>query len=49
MANTHETSEKQEPKVLGLYVVVKSLPCKRCNDNGGFATMDGWETCTTCL
>jgi hypothetical protein len=29
--------------------VSKSLPCKKCNDNGGFATMEGWETCTNCL
>jgi RNase P subunit RPR2 len=29
--------------------VVKSLPCKKCKDNGGFATMDGWENCTNCL
>jgi len=34
---------------LTIHVVVKSLPCEKCNDNGGFGTIDGWETCTKCL
>ena len=36
-------------KNLALSGVVKSLPCEKCNDNGGFGTIDGWETCTKCL
>jgi hypothetical protein len=40
---------ESENQQLVLSGVSKSLPCKKCNDNGGFTTMEGWETCTNCL